>query len=560
VKSDTQTSQVSRLEKAPSPRREVAILIAATMFLLLPFICKPFHIDDPLYLWVAQRIREHPLDFFGFEVNWYFSGTQPMALVINNPPFGSFFLAGVSLFAGWSESALHLGMLAPAVAAVLGTWRLARRFAAPPLLSALALLSLPGFLVSATTLMPDVLATALWCWAVVLWMEGLARDRIGAFAGAALLASACVLTKFVGLGLIPLFLVHGAIVRRRPGIWLAVPVAVALVALAYESYVYSLYGIHPFAVVGAYSLKTRGEISRLSNILVGLAFLGGTATTAAFVTPWLLSWRQIASFGLAALVLAVFSFASGVAYPQVTSHGARWLLIAHFVVFVWLGLQIATLAVRRLARAQDSDGVFLACWIAGIFVFAAFANWTTNARSLLPALPAIAILLLGEAQRTAAAKNAERYLLLPIAFGAVIALVVAQADYALARSTWIAAKDLAPVARSWNGPACFIGFWGFQQYMESEGVRKASFPVSTLNPGTLVVHQQSHDAPPDTGVRILERRQYPVSALASTQSLERGSGFYSDVFGPVPFVFGQAPAYQFALGVITQDASAPQSR
>jgi hypothetical protein len=78
-----------------------------------------------------------------------------MAVANMNPPLGSFFLAGVSLFAGWSEVGLHLGMLVPAIAAVLGTWCLARQFAAPPLLSALALLSLPAFLVSASTLMPD---------------------------------------------------------------------------------------------------------------------------------------------------------------------------------------------------------------------------------------------------------------------------------------------------------------------------------------------------------------------------------------------------------------------
>ena len=104
---------------------------------------KAFHIDDPLFLKAAQQIRSNPLDFYGFRVNWY--GTeQPMWEVTKNPPLGSFFIALAAEVAGWSEVALHLAFLLPAVAAALGTLALARRFCTHPLIATFAAVATPA--------------------------------------------------------------------------------------------------------------------------------------------------------------------------------------------------------------------------------------------------------------------------------------------------------------------------------------------------------------------------------------------------------------------------------
>src|SRR5438270_5558613 len=47
-----------------------ALLVVVTTAALAPFLNKAFHIDDPLFLWMAQQIAKHPLDPYGFEVNW----------------------------------------------------------------------------------------------------------------------------------------------------------------------------------------------------------------------------------------------------------------------------------------------------------------------------------------------------------------------------------------------------------------------------------------------------------------------------------------------------------
>ena len=63
-----------------------------------PFINKAIHGDDALYVWTGKWIQHHPADFFGFEVNEWFSAI-PIWKANWNPPGMSCYLAGVgSLF------------------------------------------------------------------------------------------------------------------------------------------------------------------------------------------------------------------------------------------------------------------------------------------------------------------------------------------------------------------------------------------------------------------------------------------------------------------------------
>jgi len=111
--------------------KDLACLALLTLALLLPFVGKPLHIDDPMYVWTAQHIVQHPLDFYGLSVNWL-GAVESMATAQQNPPGVAYWLALVGALFGWSEPALHTGMLVPAVLAVIGVWLLAPRLGAPP--------------------------------------------------------------------------------------------------------------------------------------------------------------------------------------------------------------------------------------------------------------------------------------------------------------------------------------------------------------------------------------------------------------------------------------------
>ena len=45
-----------------------------------------------MFVWTAERVLVAPLDFYGFDVNWYGS-FAPMYEVNKNPPLVSFWLA-----------------------------------------------------------------------------------------------------------------------------------------------------------------------------------------------------------------------------------------------------------------------------------------------------------------------------------------------------------------------------------------------------------------------------------------------------------------------------------
>src|SRR5215510_1794322 len=130
-----------------SALRSAFIAAIAVIAVLVPFLNKAFHIDDPLFLWMAQQISVNPADPYGFAVNWY-TTSQPMFSIMQNPPLTSYYMALMASFLGWSEPAMHGAFLVPAVAAVLGTFLLARRLCNSPLLAALLLLFTPVFLVS----------------------------------------------------------------------------------------------------------------------------------------------------------------------------------------------------------------------------------------------------------------------------------------------------------------------------------------------------------------------------------------------------------------------------
>src|SRR5262245_32518051 len=97
----------------------VAVLVCIGC--LLPFVGKPFYIDDPLFLWAAQHIQKHPTDPYGFDVHWYDSPDR-MSNVTKNPPLGCYFLAAAAAVVGWSEVAMHLVFLLPAAGVAWGTY------------------------------------------------------------------------------------------------------------------------------------------------------------------------------------------------------------------------------------------------------------------------------------------------------------------------------------------------------------------------------------------------------------------------------------------------------
>jgi hypothetical protein len=545
-----------------SPHRTSALsyllLAAATLACALPFSNKAFHIDDPLFIWTARQIVHHPFNPYGFHLVWYVTD-MPMYAITKNPPLASYFGALLGVVGGWSERAWHLGFLLPTLAVVLGTFRLAQRFTASPLVAAAATLLAPGFMVSATGVMCDVLMLALWIWAILLWLRAIDSGRPLDFAASGMLIAACALTKYFGASLLLLLPSYALLRERRIRTWgwsLLIPVATLAI---YQIWTQALYGRGLLWDAAQYARSPEHvhQASRLTSGLVGLSFLGGCALPVLFFSPFLWNRRQLI---LGALPGALAGVALWRHWMQPLIHRPEqpleWIAV-QFALYVAAGLGILALTIadylQHAGKPGDADSILLALWVSGTFVFAAFLNWTVNARSLLPLIPAAAILLArrldldrSKDRRSCSQWPSEiriRMLAVPLALSALISFVVCWGDTALANSARTMAKLIHGETKDQPNPVFFEGHWGFQYYMQLSGARPVEYDKFAFQTGDLAVIPENATSTFPIAPQLVaseEIVQIDPHALAATMGL--GAGFYSSMWGPLPFSLGRTPA------------------
>ncbi len=522
-----------------------ALLVALTLICLLPFYGKAFHIDDPMFLWPAQQIVKHPLDPYGFEVLWYM---KPMLMseVATNPPLASYYIAMVACVIGWSEKALHLAFLFPALAVVLGTYSLARRFTGNPLLAAAATLLTPGFLVSSTNVMCDTMMLAAWVLATLLWLKGFDRRMPLLLLASATLIAIASLTKYYAVALIPLLLIYSIAREHRVGLWILYLLLPLCALLAYQHGTQILYGKGLLLQAIDYANHEKVDFGgHIAKTFVGLSFLGGCAISALFFAPVLWSRRPL-FFGSIAAALAILLCATGWIHISVFElvQDNRTSLTAQFVLFITAGISILALAFLDWRKRKDADSLFLALWVIGTFIFATFVNWTVNGRSVLPLIPAVGILL---ARRFDLGRPRLLAALVPLAAAAIVSIWVTSADARLADS----AREAAQYVR--DHPAAgknvsFEGHWGFQYYMQLFGFAPLDFDTYEIQDGNLIVIPENNTNTREMPPQIVASQTIyalDVNLEVTTMGTATGAGFYSDAEGPLPYAFGPIPPERY---------------
>jgi hypothetical protein len=537
--------------KAPPTVASLLILAAATLACLLPFVGKAFHIDDPLFIWCARHIQSDPFNFYGFNLNWI-GREAPMAAVTQNPPLAAYYLALVGSLLGWSEIALHAGFLLPALALVLGTYCLGRNFCSQPLWAALATVAAPVFLLSSTSVMCDTMMMAFWVWSVFFWMEGFKTGNPAKLGVAALLIAACSLTKYFGISLIPLLLTYSWLERRRIGrrlAWLCLPV----LALAfYQWLTHRLYGrgLLLNAVAYATQLRVGGELP--SKLLAGLAFAGGGLVILLTAAPLLWDRKKLAAGVFMAVMvgLLVSTMDKVGAFPVIDAGKVKWLFVIQISLWVTAGTSLAFLVAADWLRQKTPASALLGLWVAGTFVFACAVNWTVSGRNILPMLPAVSLLLIRrlEARDFFREWRSTRLLLGPLGVSLLIALLVARADYRLAESARTAASFMTQKLGVTPNAIWFEGHWGFQYYMEKLGAKALDRHDLHLSSNEVIVvpTRNSYLFPlPEDQVEPRSEHEFAASKWLAIMSA--GAGYYSDGWGPLPYVFCSAPAEQYVV-------------
>jgi 4-amino-4-deoxy-L-arabinose transferase-like glycosyltransferase len=538
------------------------LLGVVTIACLLPFSNRAFHVDDTLFVMAARQISQHPFDPYGFSVIWNKS-SERMADTTKNPPLACYYLAAVSRIGGWSERAFHLAFLVPALALVLGTYRLAERFTRFPLVAALATVLTPGILVSACSVMCDTMMEALWIWAVILWVEGLQPRRAWYLVGSGFLIAAAALTKYFGVALILLLAAYSFAVLRRGGSWLWYLLIPVGALLGYQVWTQALYGQGLLSSAFQFAGEQRvfAVASLLSVVLIGLSFTGGCALSVLTFSPFMWSRRGLGvvavGSALAALALIFVWVNLGRRVGGKESFDAlqsNWVLVgSQLALFIAGGFSTLALAITDYWNRRSADSLLLGLWVLGTFVFASLLNWTVNARSVLPLIPAAGILIVRRLETTHDAWT--RRLLLQVAgallVSGALSVWLAGAEAHLANLSREAAHSAQARTKNKGGTLWYEGHWGFQYYMDQLGAQSVDGEDFRMHPGDWVVMPGNNTEivgfPKGASLRGEGVLEFPNPSLATTLHAQLGAGFYSSYWGPLPFTFGPVPAERYYL-------------
>lgn len=528
----------------PSHPRDALFLVAVVVVALEVFSHKAFTIDEPLFLWLGAHLQTDPWDFFGFRVNWY-GVEMPMYEVTKNPPLGGYYIALAAQLVGWSEAALHRSFLLPAAAAAWASYSLARRLCSRPLEAAFIGVATPAFLVSSTNVMCDTLMLAFFLGSLRCWIEGLDRERWTWLLAASVLAILAFLTKYFALSLVPLFLAHGWVYKRRPGAWTVFALLPVLALVAYEMLTLSLYGVGALydAVVFAQTEVAEAGMAFDARTLIGLVFAGGCLVPALFYAPLLWPGRFLAIALPLVSMLVVLN--QGLLLERTGLEeipASTWLQVA---VMGLGGCSVIALAVSELWLRRDPDAWLLFLWVAGTLFFAFFVNWVNNGRSNLPAAAALGILIVRRLERLRGEKrSAVAAPWIALAASAALSLAVTYSDYRWAEEVRRAAMGISRQFVKDDQVVYFQGHWGFQYYMEAGGARAMRFGQDSVGKNELLVVPTNNTqavVPPLDHAKQVARMIHREPSWLRTNSIDMSAGFYSSGLGALPFVFGAAP-------------------
>lgn len=541
------------LSAPPLRAAQVLAVCVIALSATLPFLNKAFHIDDILYLRVADQILHTPLDPLAGVVLWDAEDGQPASLFDTNynPPLWNYVLAAaVATFApDRAEWKLHLVQSIAVWFAAAGVFQLSRRFTQHAVWCT-ALVLLGPFFLPGQNLMLEAPMLALWVWTLECTLRAWQTDRLAWSLAAGMLLSAAVLTKYTAGMLLPL-LILGALWQRRPrSLWgIVVPPVLVLVAWTVHCIV-----MHGHAHLGSQRFTLEwGDVPL--RVLTVVRCVGAVTVFGPIIA--LALWRK-GNVGRLSL-LAVFIVASLIARWDLVRITEKVTLIfdwnlsdlmkVHYLLFSFHGAVVllggAVLVCndwftgkRSLSRLDPSG--FLECWIAGVLVFNVFCVPFNAIRHLLIGLvPAVWWV----SQQLHQAGDSNWLRRSGFVVSTLLGFALAWGDYEFAGTyREIARTKVLPTALS-GRPVWFTGTWGFAYYASQAGAfplveNPEQFGMPSFGPGQRIfnptlLHWQPFPPKFLPAVATVEHLQPPAGSFVRT--IAPGVHYYSTLDYALPW-------------------------
>ena len=517
--------------------RWAVVLVLGLLY--VPFLGQAFHIDDRIYLQIADNILEKPL--FPFDYPAVFEGiSAPDAASHSHLPLTSYYLALFRWVGGENVEWLdHLAFLIFPFLAAVGVYDLSRHFVERRLAAALLVLVSPAFLVLGHTLMPDVALLAFWALAVSRFLNILQGDgRRSDWFVLVLSLLAAAFMSLLSAGLL-LLIGAGLALKRLEGRsipagrwWLVLSAPLILWVLWYLR----AYGHYDrFVLVNTVlHMNKRDAFDWVLFGTKGLSFVLNLG--AVFLCPLALWYGFSGTFRTRVALLAGF-LAFIPFFTFVT--GWSWLHMFLFALFLSSGLLVVWEFVL-LAFERDTPSRILVLWFFGILAAALVLFYAGSARYALLALPPVAVAWVRRLEHRVAEPYFLRNLVWAgVAITAIYALLPSIADYRFAAVYRDTTRELVRKYQAPGRTVWFTGEWGFRYYATEAGARLLRRVGTGPKQGDIIL--KPYLASPwvtlfdgDQGSRLLEQRivdePFPVRLLDYSSH----AGFYSTGWGILP--------------------------
>jgi 4-amino-4-deoxy-L-arabinose transferase-like glycosyltransferase len=515
------------------PLRDLLILSAVVLAALLPFINKPFNVDDPFYLKAAEQFASDPIHPYSYSINW--SGELRNAwgrMEATFPPLVTAYTAAVLKIFGEREWIFHLFFMVFPLAAVFSMYFISRRYTDNPLLPALLTAVCPAFLVTATSIMLDVPLCALMLCSIAFFVHGSESGSAGKMMLGSAAAGCAVLAKYSGILVVPILLLYLIFSKKlKYAAYMIIPLVFLAAWSVHNEIVYG--GVH-FLLAS----KHIGKGISPHKIFAFGTFFGGC-----LIFPIALlftaSLRDVK--GIAVWMIGLFIFAKIVLVGPWTA--------ALFAVFCTATLYYV---YKILLELKSLDRFVVAWFFVGLCAAMLLEPWI-SARYLLIILPPAAIIF---AKMLDSLPERRRNVLIYAAVSAALVFGVSLtvSDYIWADSYKLAAGRIKDKGYN-NG--YFIGHFGFQYYLEKAGMTALEVDKPLAGGGYLIAARIPDPQKPSSEIfgalKLVE--VWPLRSWLPLRLMnpKARAGFYSSYWGILPYNFSMLPLDDIAVFGIKYD-------
>lgn len=510
----------------------IILLIFITLLITVPFINKPAHIEDYVYMSATDLdrpfIRGHnTLKYVGREIPIY---------QITHPVLIYSIVRGIAEITQSRNIVIyHLVFLIFPVMAALGMYYLARRFIKNNLTASLLLLFSPGFMVMSHEVMACIPMFSFWIISLAFYIYGIDKDKMRLIILSGIFAGLAVLSSYQALFLLVLFILYPLVNSRNNYAiyWPAFALPLAAFIIWNSVWLFSFGVLHMHqALISSSGQNIILSIEKFNNKMIGN--ITQTAAISIFplilFIPFLRKRRHRAVF--------IISIILGIALSISINWNYTFFQHILFILFFSIGFFIV-LRIIMLVFSDSNDDAFLALWFLLFGASATLLLPHACARYLTPLLPPLIILFVKYAYRMRGSKYIiKAALLLTLVLGLLLSIANYQFSSVYPR--------VARYAESRFEKAYYIGDWGFRYHMHNNNYEYLLTKTKSLPDGSVIIQTETEFPYPVSQelkrkMHLIERKSYTISLPVRIMNRDAKAGFYSHGWGFLPFSFSNAP-------------------